>query len=249
MNKKIFLPLLTSLLGFILVVPASLAEPQVLAESFVFTPKTDKVEEFEKALKKHAKHRNELEDPWKWRMYSPVLGDDLDKIAVRTFGFGWADKDTYREWSMKKNPQKHWNKNVDKYVANYAHYMSVIDKENSHWGPDVEYKYVGVTTYKIKMGHRSAVNEDKKIMSEAAKANNWPFNWEWSEAVSGSGVLMLAVPYKNWASMEPGETKFAEVLAKHLGSEDKAKEMFERWSSHFESVGYDLYALRDDLMN
>ena len=203
---------------------------------------------WKKALKKHVQHRKELKDPREWRFYSRVLGDDLDQIAIRSFGFGWQGMDSYQDWSKEKNPQKHWNKYVDKYVANYQHYMSVIDTENSHWGPDVEYKYVGLTSYKVKMGHWTAVNEDKKIMSDAAKAQNWPFNWSWAENVSGQGNLSLAVPFENWASMAPAEMKFSEVLAKHLGDADKAKELFERWSSHFESTSYDIYVLGDDLM-
>lgn len=249
MNKKNVLSIFCILLGFTFFAPVTFASPEVLSESWVFSPKAGKLEDMEQAMKKHGEHRDELKDPREWRLYSRVLGDNLDSVSARSFGFSWADMDSYRAWNIEKNPQKHFNEYVDKHIANTHHYLSVLDLENSNWGPEVEYKYVGVTSYNVKMGHRSAVDEDKKIMSDAAKANDWPFNWQWSDSVSGEDSMILAVPFKNWASMAPAETKFAEVLAKHLGDGDKAKELFVRWSSHFESIRYDIYVLREDLMN
>jgi len=37
------------------------------------------------------------------------------------------------------------------------------------------------------------------------------------------------------------------MLAKHLGNKEKAKKLLSRWSSHFKSVSYNVYVLREDL--
>jgi hypothetical protein len=38
------------------------------------------------------------------------------------------------------------------------------------------------------------------------------------------------------------------MMTKHFGDSAKAEETIQRWRSHFESVHYNIYALRPDLM-
>ncbi|MFT5712540.1 MAG: hypothetical protein ACI9DQ_000945 [Glaciecola sp.] len=52
------------------------------------------------------------------------------------------------------------------------------------------------------------------MRSDAAKAKNWPVNWQWSHHVNANDTLMLSVPYKDWDSVAPPEIAFAQVLAK-----------------------------------
>jgi hypothetical protein len=239
------------LLVMALVVPSAIAEeklPEVLAEAWVMVPMQGKSADLDMNIKKHVAHRAELADPRQWNLYSPVFGDNLNVVIARSFGFTWADMDTYRDWNIQKKPAEHFNEFVQPTTQNIEHYLSVIDMANSHWGPDVEYKYVGVSSYRVKMGHQGAMQEDIKLFSDVAKSSNWPYNWSWAQSVTGKGTYSLAVPYKNWAAMAPPEQKFSEMMAKHLGSEEKAKEVFDRWQSHFDSITYDVYALRSDLM-
>lgn len=141
--------------------------PEIIAESWAMTPKSSKSGDFQVALKDHSKHRAELKDPRKWDLYSQILGNNMDTVIARSFGFTWADMDAYASWA---------------------------------------------------------------------------------QAVGGEGNMSLAIPYKNWAAMAPPEQEFNEMMAKHLKSEKKAKKVFERWQSHFESVEYNVYVLRTDLM-
>ena len=252
MNKlKYGLTTTTAFLSILLFIPNALAEhksPEILAENWVVTPKSDKVGDFEKALKKHAEHRAGLKDPRTWQFYSPVLGDDLDVVIARSFGFTWANMDAYRDWSQEKNSGQHFNDTVMPNVSHLGHYLSVIDQANSHWGAEVTFRYVGVSSYHVKRGHQGAMEKDIKLFSDVAKENNWPYNWSWGQGVSGQGNMFLAIPYKNWGAMAPPEQEFSEMMAKHLDSEEKAKKVFERWQSHFNSIKYDVYALRTDLM-
>lgn len=221
---------------------------EMLAEMWVMIPKAGKMQELEKAMSEHVKFRRSKDDPRDWHFYSPVLGHKLDRIAVRANRFTWSDMDTYRDWAMKQGINKHWNDTAAQYVDHYNHYMSVEDDENSHWGPDVNYNYVGVTVYTPKIGHRGAIEKDKKAMADAAKAEKWPYHWAFSSEVGGRGELVLAVPYENWGAMAPPDEKFAEMLARHMGDESKAKELLEGWASHFEEIDYNIWALRKDLM-
>jgi len=47
--------------------------------------------------------------------------------------------------------------------------------------------------------------------------------------------------------MAPPEIKFSEMLAKHLKSKQKAKEVLKSWLSHFKEISYNIYLLREDL--
>lgn len=248
---KLWTSAFTVLFTMLLATPAAMAEeksPEILAETWVMVPMQGKAADLEMALKKHAAHRVELKDPRQWNLYSSVFGDNLDMIAARSFGFTWSDMDSYRDWNNEKKPGEHFNEFVLPTTKNTEHYLSVIDMANSHWGADVEYNYVGVSTYQVKMGHQGAMEEDIKLFSDVAKSSNWPYNWSWAQSVTGKGNFSLAVPYKTWAAMAPPEQKFSEMMAKHLGSAEKAKEVFERWQSHFDSISYDVYVLRTDLM-
>ncbi len=250
-NTRLIQLVMPVILSLILLSPVTFADnhsPQVLSETWVMTPKVGHSADMRDALKKYSEYRKTLEDPREWSFYSPILGNRIDLVAVRSFGFSWADMDSFREWRSKNDSQKNFNENVDQFVSSYGHYMSVIDAKNTHWGTEVKYRYVGVTSYMVKAGHRTAMEADKKLFSDAAKANDWPFNWEWSDSVSGRDTLQLAVPYQSWANMAPPETEFAALLAKHLGSEAEAKIVLERWTSHFSSTEYNVWGLREDLM-
>ncbi len=224
------------------------AKQEMLAEMWIMTPKEGKMQELEAAIREHAKFRRSKQDPREWRFYSPVLGHNLDRIGVRSWGFTWKDMDSYRDWAEKNGIIQHWRETAGQYVDHTHHYLSVADQENSKWGPDVKYRYVGVTSYVPKLGHRGAIENDKKALVEAAKAQNWPYNWSFADQVGGRGEMVLAIPYENWAAMAPPETEFMEMLVTHMGDESKAQELMKSWTSHFEETDYNIWALRKDMM-
>ena len=64
----------------------SLAEDQPpLAEMWVIVPKPDHRNEFFAALKEHMAFRAEQGDPREWQTYTPLLGDNLNRVAVRAY--------------------------------------------------------------------------------------------------------------------------------------------------------------------
>ncbi|WP_088330024.1 hypothetical protein [Lacimicrobium sp. SS2-24] len=218
-----------------------------LAESWVMTPKEGKSDDFRKALKEHVAHRVTLQDPRKWKIYTPVLGDKLDRFIIRACCFEWKDQDQYMAWNKEKNPMQHWQKKADKLVHSYAHHLSTVDSENSHWPADLSYSYVGVTNMQVKAGHWSAMKADLATMSSIAKTHNWPYHWGWTYSVGGPRSVSLVIPYNNYADMAPPEQKFSELLVKHFGDKDKAQAFMQGWSDHFDTNEYQIYRLNTEL--
>lgn len=80
---------------------------------------------------------------------------------------------------MEAEAHKHYNKYVAPHVAEVEYHLSIMDVENNHWPDDVEFKLVGVTSYVVKLDHQWAMEQDKKQLSDTAKATKWPYNWSW----------------------------------------------------------------------
>ncbi|TKB46188.1 hypothetical protein [Thalassotalea mangrovi] len=219
-----------------------------IAEFWVMVPKAGMESKFQEALKGHIEHRQEKEDPRMWNTYRPVLGDGLNKYYIRTCCVSWAKLDDYREWSNKNNMGQHFQEKVGQYVESYEHYFAEVDMDNGHWPDDSsKFVYFGVTDFHAKFGMYASVQQGKKMLSDHAKEMKWPYYWSWSRRIGGEGGLSLVIPYSNYAEMAPPKETFYEALSKHLGGEDKAREMFQNWDNNFESATYQIYALDKNL--
>lgn len=218
-----------------------------ISNAWVFVPNAGQSANFEKAFKKHVAYRKSMNDPRTWKVYQADMGSRMNAYIVRACCDSWSDLDDYRQWSIKAKTSENWNDNVNQYIAHFERNRSEGDLINSHWPADVKYKYVGVNSYKLKLGHYKELMEDKKVISDAAKKENWPYHWFWADSVNGKLEMSLAIPYMNYSAMAPPEIKFSKMLAKHLGSEEEAKKLLKRWSSHFKSISYNVYVLREDL--
>jgi len=199
------------------------------------------------AIKVHAAFRKSKGDPRVWKVYTPVLGDNLNMFVIRSCCFEWAGLDSYEKWGRKSQVSQHWNKTADQFVAKYIHNLHKWDMSNSHWPKDVEHKFVGLTSYKVKLGHWRAMKKDREMMSKAAIAEKWPYQWAWGNTIAGEREQKLAVAYKDYSAMEPPEKSFSAMLTQHMGDKEKAKELLTRWSSHFDKITYNIYRLRADL--
>ena len=218
-----------------------------LSEVWVMTPKEGHASEFEAAFKEHVAMRKTAGDPRSWDTYTVAMGSEMGSYSVRHCCFDWADQDTYVEWVNGTELDAHWNENVHPHVASYAHYMDVVDWDNSHWPADSgEWNYVGVTRWNPKSGEGAARGEALSKMSSTAKENGWDERWVWLTAVGGPNNLMLAVPYQNYADMAPPETSFYDFMVKHT-SEETAVSTFQAFENSFWGAEYTVYQLRRDL--
>lgn len=198
-----------------------------------------------KAIKSHGDYRKKMKDSRDWNIYKPVTGDNLNVFFIRSCCFNWGDQDSYASWAMKAKTYADWQKRAGPHIKYIGHHMSKVDLKNSHWKEGTTFKFIGLTSYKVKMGHGQAMEKDKKLLSDAAKAQKWPYQWSWGSSMDGEFTLSLAVPYSNFASMKPPEQSFGAILAKELGSKEKAAEVLERWIGHFSVINYDIYQLTD----
>lgn len=220
----------------------------VLSESWIVVAKPGKTAELAFAISEHATFRKSLKDPKSWQVYTPVLGDNLNAFVIRSCCTDWAGMDEHEQWDMASKASEHWNKTAGSLVGKYIHNFDKWDMSVSNWPDNTEHKFVGLTTYRVKIGHWRDMKADMKLMSEAAKAQKWPYRWAWGHSIAGEGELKLAIAYTNFAAMEPPEKSFSSMLAEHMGSEEKAAELIKRWLSHFDHIEYNIYRLRLDII-
>ena len=109
MNKRPVNFVLSVLAALFFLLPAvSMAEdsPPPLAEMWMVTPKAGHGSEFYKALAEHMAFRSEHGDPREWQAYTPLLGDELNRVAIRSCCFSWADQDAYQAWRRGQRNQR-----------------------------------------------------------------------------------------------------------------------------------------------
>ena len=247
MNKFYLYLVAGCLFCFTLVPSASEQPPELLADVWVFTAKTGQLGALQKALVAHRDHRRQLGDPRKWRLYQPIVGNQLDSFLVRYCCFEWAELDSYQQWMMEKQPMQHWVQQVEPHVQHSVRYLSELDVRHSNWPADLPYRYVGVTRYMVKPGHWRAMSADVKTLTEIARTHSWPYHYGWMYGIGGEPRVYLASPYNSYAEMARPEQSFAELLIKHFGDEQKATQFMQNWAEHFHSIHYDIYVFLPDM--
>lgn len=233
-------------------VPVVAQDTPPLAEMWIIVPKPGHSEELSAALKEHMAFRSEHGDPWRWDAYTPHLGDDLDRIAVRSCCHNWADVDSYREWNMSTpGVAAHFDEHVAPHVEKYAHYFEEIDWANSHWNAEGgPYKYFAVTEFSVKPAQGSEFHAARNKMSQIAINQGWANDersWLWATTIGGKPQVSVIVPHENFASMADSGEGFVDFLAKQMGSAEAAAELMSHFSGAIWSSDYQVWVHRDDL--
>lgn len=255
MNRQAALRAIRMLSALVLLAPALLmAEepPPPLAEIWILASEPGHGDQFEAAIKEHMAFRAEHGDPRAWQAYTPVLGDELNRVAVRYCCINWADVDSYREWSMNATEVgEHFEEHVAPHVASATHYFETIDWANSHWsGAGGPYRLFAVTAWDIKPGQDAELSAAVDKMSQIAIEQGWASdtrNWLWMSRVGGSPQLSIVIPHRNYAGLEQEEDTFFRFLSEHLGSEEKAAEVFQQFGNATTGSDFQIWAHRDDL--
>jgi hypothetical protein len=225
--------------------------PGPIVEMWVVIPKTGQGAELNAALKKHMEFRAEQGDPWTWETYTPLLGDDLDRIAVRSCCHQWADVDAYGKWA-KENSQvgAHFGEHVAPHAEKYEHYFEQIDWANSHWNAEGgPYQFYAVTEFMVKAGHETEFSAALEKMSQIAIEQGWANdqrNWVWSSTIGGKSVVSIVIPHANFASMAGSGEDFGGFLASQLGSE-KAAELMKQFSGSTWGSDYQIWVHETEL--
>lgn len=235
-STKLILSLLAGLVCSLPLSTQAEDNPPPLAEVWLVTPKAGQLGEFQAAFKQHGEFRQAHGDPFKWQVYTSIVGDELNRYAIRYCCVNWADLDAYENWN-EANPEVlgHWFETVAPYVENIQHYFDEIDWDDSHWAADAgPFRYFAVTEWGIKGGHEADFTSARKMMSQIAINQGWTTagrNWIWTNAIGGKDRSAIVVPHENFAHMAGGEETFYEFLAKHMGSDEAAGDLLKKFSS------------------
>jgi len=232
---------------FFMVPAASVAQdsPPPLAEMWTVTPKADQQSEFYEALAEHMAFRSENGDPRDWQVYTPLLGDDLGRVAIRACCFSWADQDAYREWSeQNEKVNAHFSEHVAPHSDKWEHYFETLDWKNSHWdeegGP---YKLFAVTEFAVKPGHDAEFKAARDKILQVALNQGWATDdhpWLWASTVGGKPTESIIIPHKNFASMDRDEETFSRFLSRHMG-EDAASELLKQFGSSTRGSNFQIW--------
>lgn len=239
--------LLLVLVAFTAGVAAAQESPGHVATTWTVWSKPGHTAEFEEAIKAHAAWRKQAGDPMHWSIYSPVSGDDFDHLVIRSGDHHWADFDTEEAWALKAGAEKAFYDQVGAHVAKVSHSFGEDDLEHSHWKEDASYRYFGVNSMRFSPGASGDFYDALKSVTAAAKAGEWPRSWAIVRQIGGGDDIVVVWPYRSYADMQRIEPGFDAVLAKHLGSEEEAKDVFKRLGSAIESSNYTIYVHRPDL--
>lgn len=255
MTRKPVVRALSVLAALIMLAPAVVAaqdSPPPLAEMWVLTAKAGHGDEFRAAIKEHMAFRAEHGDPRAWQAYSPVLGDELNRLAVRFCCINWADVDAYREWN-EGAPEvgEHYGETVAPHVADTEHYFETIDWANSHWsdagGP---YRVFAVTDWAIKPGHSAEFDAALDKMSQIAIDQGWAsdnHNWLWMTRIGGSPQQSIVVPHRNFASFDEAKDNFFRFLADQLKSEEAAADLMKQFEGATMGSEFQIWVHREGL--
>lgn len=238
--------------GFLLPAMVQAADaPPPLADMWLITPKAGHGAEFRKALGEHLAFRAEHGDPRAWEVYTPLLGEDLNRYAIRYCCFHWADQDSYRAWrSEASEVNEHFQKNVMPHTEKAAHYFEALDWGNSHWVDAGEpYRFYAVTEYNLKPEHAMAFDQARDKMSQIALEQGWATDnhpWVWSSTIGGKTQEAVIIPHMNFASLDRSEDSFLNFLSSQLGSEEAAK-LVQQFASASWSSEFQIWEFQEDL--
>jgi len=217
--------------------------PPPLADIWYVTSKEGHGAELRKALGEHMAFRSEHGDPRAWQVYTPVLGDELNRFAIRFCCFNWADEDSYREWqSGATEINEHYKKHVRPHTKKAGHYFESMDWANSHWvEAAASYKFFAVTEFNIKPGSGQDFDAARDKMSQVALNQGWATDdhlWLWASTIGGKLQESVIIPHENFASFDRGQEDFMSFLSRHMGSAaaaDLGKQFSAAsWSSEFQ---------------
>jgi hypothetical protein len=226
--------------------------PPPLAEMWVVTPKAGHSEGFFAGLKAHMAFRSERGDPRAWLTYTPLLGEQLNRIAVRYCCFAWADADAYRQWEAG-NPeiQAHFDEHLAPHVELAAHHFETTDWANSHWSEaKAPYQLFAVTEFSVAPGQAGEFDAARAKMSQIAIEQGWASDdhvWLWTTRIGGQPRHSIIVPHKNFASLDNAGETFAQFLANQLGSADAAAELMSRFQSATTGADFQIWEYQADL--
>lgn len=233
-------------------VPALAAEPEAaapgpVASTWVMWPKAGEVQAFEDGLKAHAAWRQAAGEGWSWRVYQPVVGEDLTFYVVRSEGHQWADLDADVAWEKESHFFEKWTEQAGAHVARYEHTVSVADFAHSKWQDSGDYRYFGVSSLFLKPGGWLDMLDGLDKIHKALVEKKWPMSYSIEWSMGGESPILFIVPFRSYAEMAEPEPPMMQLLAEALGSKEAAVAALKQFEGSFDKESYTVYLYRPDL--
>ena len=252
--KGLLITLLLALFAFA-IAPGSAAEKKAagteetgdISTTWLMWPKAGDGAKFESALKQHAAWRKSAGEGFDWRIYQPVVGQDLGYYVVRSTSHHWKDFDAQAEWGKTAKADEAFGRDVGPFLERTEHYFDETDVKDSHWIESDDYRYFGVTDYAPKSGTGADREDAIKKIHKAVTDAKWPYGYMIEYAIGGADQMSVIVGFKSYADMADPDPSMAKVLATSLGSEDAAKATLKKFSSSVEGSSYTVYEFRPEL--
>ena len=182
-----------------------------------------------------------------WLTYQPIVGTDITYYVIRSDNHQWKEFDAEDAWSNKAKTEDAYEQQLAPHVARVEHFFEETDTAHSHWVESKDYKYVGVTTRRLKSGARDDMMGALDKIQKAIMDEKWPYPYRLAWLIGGEDRLRLVVPMKSYADMADPDPSLRKVLAKSLGSEDTANATMTQFGRSFEDGDYTVFAYRPDL--
>ncbi len=227
--------------------PAPKAAAGNIADRWVLWPKPGEAKAFEAGVREHAAWRKKAGEPFTWVMYQPIAGSDLTYYVIRSDNHAWKDFDAEEAWSTKAKAEEAYQQQLGMHVAREEHYYEETDTAHSHWIDSKDYKYVGVTSWRLKPGARgdlmAALDKIQKAITDA----KWPYPYRLAWLIGGDDRLRVVTPMKSYAEMADPDPSVRALLAKSLGSDDAAGATLKQFGGALEDTQFTVFAYRPDL--
>ena len=226
--------------------PAPASSTGSIASVWFIWPKDGQAQPFETALKAHAAWRKQNGEGFVWSIYQPVVGKDLGYYVIRSGDHTWQQIDADETWEREHGAAE-FERDAGRYVERVEHYFVKSDTDHSHWIQSKDYKYFGVYDFQVKPDGHDGVEDAIAKVHTAVEAAKWPYPYEIDTSIGGRGSLLIVEPMKSYADMAEPKPSLMDVLARSLGSKERAKETMNKFDSGIEGSMYTIYLYRPDL--
>jgi hypothetical protein len=187
-------------------------------------------------------------DPRAWQTYTPLLGEHLDRFAVRYRCFagqtptpivsGGGKPESRR---IRRAPRATWSR---------AHLFETMDWANSHWSEAGPYQLFAVTEFSVEPSHTAEFDAAREKMSQIAIEQGWASDdhvWLWANSIGGSPRHSIIVPHRNFASLDNAGETFPQFLANKLGSAEAAEELMGRFRAATTGSDFQIWEYQAEL--